>query len=254
MYHSIFIEPSNGDTTYNTYDTFHLMSDGRPLIEPPEVKSTFVDIPGADGALDYTEALNGINYKNRKGSWNFYVMNNYQSIGVEGEKDWASIYSLLMKKIHGRHFDKIWLEDETQEDGKTPTYYYKGRLFVNSWKSDPQYSKVVVNYELEPYKYPEQTTERPDWLWADLFGSGSVNPIMYGKFTVSGTKDRTIITSSDTVGAYCTTSMTVSFYDGSPSVVLPSGTSEFQHAAGEYRVTFTGAGQVTLYYGEGRML
>lgn len=143
MYHSITI----GDK--NTWDDWHLIPASRPLFNPPSVKTNYVDIPGGDGMLDLTTALTGHpTYSNRTGSWTFYVQN--------GFKDWTALYSEIMVYLHGQHLKAV-LEDD-------PAYYYEGRFSVNQWKSDPQWSQIVIDYNVGPYK-KEIGNTGSDWLW-----------------------------------------------------------------------------------------
>lgn len=143
MYHSITI----GDK--NTWDDWHLIPATRPLFNPPTVKENMVNIPGGDGVLDLTASLAGRpTYNNRTGSWTFYVQN--------GFKDWSVLYSEIMVYLHGRTFKAI-LEDD-------PAYFYEGRFSVNQWKSDKDYSQIVINYNVGPYK-KEINNIGSDWLW-----------------------------------------------------------------------------------------
>ena len=74
MYHSITF----GDK--NTWDDWHLVPASRPVFLPPDVKTNYIDLPGADGHADATESLTGrVLYKNRTGSIEFYVMNGYDN-------------------------------------------------------------------------------------------------------------------------------------------------------------------------------
>lgn len=256
MYHSINIENIEKGWAFNTYSFFdaQLIPASRPLIKSPEVKKQYVDIPGSNGSLDYTEALNGLLYNNRKGSWEFYVNNNYQV----DDGHWNRVYSDLLDRIHGKYFDHIWLEDDYREDLDGPDYYYTGRVFVNEWRSDPQFSKIVLDYDLDPYKIPtpEPGKEVSDWLWNDLYGEKDVNPIRYGKFKVDGTKDRTILGSpGGTIVATASTVMSVALPNGQ-SVPLPANTptSFLLSARGRDRLTFTGYGTVVLSYDRGPTL
>ena len=143
MYHSITI----GDK--NTGDDWHLIPATRPLFNPPTVKENMVNIPGGDGVLDLTASLAGRpTYNNRTGSWTFYVQN--------GFKDWSVLYSEIMVYLHGQTFKAI-LEDD-------PAYFYEGRFSVNQWKSDKDYSQIVINYNVGPYK-KEINNTGSDWLW-----------------------------------------------------------------------------------------
>lgn len=130
MYHSITISGKN------LYDEWGLIPTSRPLVNPPEVKTTYVKNPGSDGSIDFTDGLTGnIQYSSRKGSWEFWI---------RPEDQWADIYSAVMNYLHGIEHDVI-LEDE-------PKTIYHGRLSVSSWKSDKHNSLLVIDYQLDPYK------------------------------------------------------------------------------------------------------
>ncbi len=143
MYHSITL----GDK--NTWTDWHLIPSSRPLVNPPNVRSSFVEIPGSDGALDLSDSLIGRpTYADRTGTWDFYVDNGY------GE--WSDRYSTIMAYLHGQKMKAV-LEDD-------PLFYYEGRFSVNQWRSDPYYSRMSINYEVGPYKL-YSATEGEMWLW-----------------------------------------------------------------------------------------
>lgn len=143
MYHSITL----GDK--NTWTDWHLIPSSRPLVNPPNVRSSFVEIPGSDGALDLSDALIGRpTYADRTGTWDFYVDNGYG--------DWTDRYSNIMAYLHGQKMKAV-LEDD-------PLFYYEGRFTVNQWRSDPYYSRIAINYEVGPYKL-YSATEGEMWLW-----------------------------------------------------------------------------------------
>lgn len=131
MYHSITFG------TKNTWDDWHLIPTSRPLFNPPSVKTNLIEIPGGDGALDLTTALAGRPlYKNRTGSLEFYVDNNFL--------DWTVLYSEIMVYLHGQKMRAV-LEDD-------PSYYYEGRFAINAWKSNKERSSLVIDYDVNPYK------------------------------------------------------------------------------------------------------
>ena len=143
MYHSITF----GDK--NTWTDWHLIPQSRPVFLPPDMKTNYVDIPGADGHLDLSEALTGsVLYKTRTGSISFYVDN--------GHEEWYHIYAEIMNYLHGQKMYAI-LEDD-------PSFYYEGRFTVNSWKSEPHNSEIVIEYDVSPYKIDIQSSKE-DWLW-----------------------------------------------------------------------------------------
>lgn len=221
----------------NTYKDWKLIPTSRPLINPPTPKTNYVDIPGMDGSLDYTEVLSSIKYNNRQGSWEFIVLNGYS--------EWYVRYSEIMNYIQGKKF-RVILDDE-------PEYYYNCRLSMNSWQSDKDWSKIVIDYIAEPYKYPLSSTASYDWLWNELFN----NVIYYGVFDVVGYKWRNLINDSgeDMPIAITTTApMTILFGD-SPAMI-EEGTTEaaLTLAPGDNIMCFYGTGRVTIDYSKGRSL
>ena len=133
----------------NTWKDWHLIPTSRPLFNPPKVKSNYIELPGANGSIDATQVLSSyIYYQNREGTNEFYVAN--------GFGDWATRFSDIMNYLHGKKV-KVILDDD-------PGFYYRGRLAVNQWKSEKDFSKIAIDYVLEPYKY-ELLSTNDDWLW-----------------------------------------------------------------------------------------
>ena len=150
MYHSIIFYKTDDFTSgINTYDDWFLIPASRPVFNPPSVKTKYIDIPGADGAIDLTETLRKCPvYNNREGSIEFIVEN--------GHREWWEAYSLIMDYIHGQ-FVKAVLEDD-------PEHYYEGRFFFNEWKSDKDWSRITLDYNLKPYKMNIHSTTE-EWMW-----------------------------------------------------------------------------------------
>lgn len=150
MYHSItFTDISDPSIKANTWDDWHLIPASRPVVKPPEVNTKFIDIPGLNGSFDASELLTGYpTYKNRTGSWEFYVANDFWN--------WEVAYSTIMSFLHGLKY-KCTLEDD-------PSYYYEGRFSVNDWVSEKTNSKITINYTLYPYKKTVYSSD-DDWLW-----------------------------------------------------------------------------------------
>lgn len=143
MYHSVTF----GDK--NTYDDWHLVPSSRPLFAPPPVKTNYVDLPGTNGKLDLTDVLNGRPvYDNRTGSMEFIVLNGY------GE--WQNRYSEISNYLHGKKMKAV-LEDD-------PAWYYEGRFSVNEWRSEKDWSRIVIDYNVYPYKKEVIDSIEP-WKW-----------------------------------------------------------------------------------------
>lgn len=187
-YHSLSF--GTGSRTVNTWEHWHIVPEERPCVNPPQPRTTYIEIPGMDGSLDYSEALGDLKYEMREGSWTFYVMNDYLLTDFPFNS-WDELYDAILDTLHGQKL-QVWLEDD-------PKYVYEGRFEVDRWESLEGHSKVTINYKINPYKYkaivnPDGTVERDvinstsgyDWLWDDLFNVD----IYYGRFDVHDYKAR----------------------------------------------------------------
>ena len=137
----------------NTWDNFRLIPSSRPVINPPEFRSSFIEIPGADGLLDTSTFMSSGYplYGRRKGDIEFYVMRDYDNYYT-----WSKVYTNVMSFLHGQLVKCILMDD--------PSFYYRGRMTVNQWRSEKDWSKIVLSYDFEPYKYAVfSTADR--WLW-----------------------------------------------------------------------------------------
>lgn len=141
---------STSNTTYrHTFDSWHMVPTKRPSIEPPDVKTFYGSIPGADGEQDLTEALSGRPlFGMRKGSIEFLILNGY--------RPWNDLYTELLMYFHGQKRDMI-LEDDL-------AFFYRGRFTLSNYDSQENYSRITLNYVLEPYKR-DINTYVSSWLW-----------------------------------------------------------------------------------------
>lgn len=241
MYHSVIF----GDK--NTWDDWHLVPDSRPVLLPPEVKTNYVDIPGADGHLDLTEALTGeALYKNRTGSITFLVMNGYWP--------WTEAYSTIMNYIHGQKMN-VMLEDD-------PGFYYEGRFSVNTWKSNKERSEIVIDYNISPYKI-DMYSSKDKWLWDPFnFRTGIIRD--YSNVRIDGTQVITMY------GSRKTTMPKFLVRLDNPSNIMTLQWSEkpgksYPLSMGEYKIpdikvkntistlTFTGHGVISIDYRGGSL-
>jgi hypothetical protein len=221
----------------HTWKDWHLVPSSRPVVNPPEVKTEYLSIPGADGEIDLTSALGDGSpvYGQRTGSWEFVV---------KPGRGWVQVYQRILEHLHGRRLRVILSDD--------PNYYYEGRLSVNQWRSEAAHSTITIDYTLSPYKYSIAGTGAQDWLWNDLFS----NVIYYGTFDVSGSLQRNLINPSGsrvTPKITCSAAMEVAFHGS--TYRLPRGLSrQITLSAGDNVMTFTGTGRVNVDYAMGRTL
>jgi len=115
----------------------------------PNVKKETINIPGADGELDFTESLSGdVKYENRKILFEF--------VTTDQRITWKNLISEIANYLHGRKF-KIILDED-------PNFYYYGRAEINQFKSDKSIGTITIECNVEPYKY-DLSSSTEDWLW-----------------------------------------------------------------------------------------
>ena len=224
----------------HTWDDWHLIPTSRPLLAVPQPKTNFIEIPGAHGSLDYTEVHSGVKYYARAGSWEFIVANDY------GE--WYNRKAEITNYLQGKVFQVIFTDD--------PRYYITCRLAVNEWRSEKDWSTIVIDYYAsDPYRYPVETTTTYDWLWNELFD----NTIYYGRFTLNGTKGRNLINSGDIsvkIAITCSMPGVTIEREGEEDILLQSGTTleALTLQPGDNFMVFNGYGQIQIDYSTGRIL
>lgn len=160
----------------NTWDDWHLIPNERPSFAPPKVEYNIKELPGTDTYIDLTSVIGGyVPQGRRTGTWEFHVVNDH---GV-----WHERYSEIMNYLNQQDVIAI-LEDD-------PTHYYRGQFTVNQWRSDPERSKIVLEYTVDPYKY-EVIASDEDWLWDPFsFETGYIQDLQ--SIEVNGTKTINII-------------------------------------------------------------
>ena len=103
----------------------------------PKPKTSLVEIKGADGVLDLSEALTGdILYNNRTITLTFEMMD---------DTDYYDLISNISNYLHGR---KVTISLTNDED-----YYYVGRASINQWQCIKRQGIIVITVDAEPYKY-----------------------------------------------------------------------------------------------------
>lgn len=130
------------------FDNWHSLRDfslilQKKTIEPPNLKTSTVDIEGMDGELDLTDFFGEPFYKNRKISMDFFAWN------VRYD-DFDAIFSNIQNAVHGKKMKIIFDSDAS--------FYWIGRVTVNEWKTDRTSGSVSIEVDAEPYKYKKYTT------------------------------------------------------------------------------------------------
>ena len=127
----------------SAYDEWNIVLT-KPEIPLPEPKTSTVDIKGANGLLDLSEALTGdILYNNRTIKLNFEMMD---------DTDFYDLISDISNYLHGRVVTVRLTKDED--------YYYIGRASSNNWECVKRKGIIVITVNCEPFKYAVQETIR----------------------------------------------------------------------------------------------
>lgn len=186
-------------------------------ITPAEPKTNYVDIPGGDGSLDFTEAQGGVKFKDRTLTFTF-------TMRPDDPLTWEGKQTQVSNALNG-------LKCEIINDDE-PTSYYTGRLTVNKYAADRKIRQIVVTARVHPYKYRTSPTVvnkvlSEEYLTIVLVNDGrkTVVPTITatGWATISGNGETVYITEAGT------------YKD--PSLYLLSGSNHFA-AKGSGIITF----------------
>ncbi len=124
---------------HNTVDDWGLCMSAKK-IPLPTPKTTYVSVPGRDGEIDMTEALDGfVHYNVRQASFTFELLEGTIQERVE-------LISEIAKAIHGKHLQIVDQDDY-------PDYYLTGRVTIGEVKHTKAYSTVKVTAVCAPWRY-----------------------------------------------------------------------------------------------------
>lgn len=162
---------SNKTEVYNTFENWGLVPAERPVINPPAIKTKYIDLPGHDGILDYTEVLTKqIPFGRRSGSLTFYSdENKMKALGYT----WHSLYQEIIRVLNGKACE-ISLDDDYE-------FFYKGRCSVNIWRSSQVFSSIVIDYNCDSYRYSRTMSDDVAWQWDTAFEEPDYT-ILYGTY------------------------------------------------------------------------
>lgn len=131
-----------------TFGTIHSNTDlaliQQSVVVSPAVPRTYlVDVPGADGSKDLTEALGvGVKYQDRTITWTFAL--------YPGD-NWEQRKQIVNGALNGLACN-ITLDDD-------PNYYYVGRVSVTDHALDGIIKQITVEAICRPYKLKKTETD-----------------------------------------------------------------------------------------------
>lgn len=152
-YHSIAYMPWNLETNsdgliewsgqyIDTYHTFKMVPQTRPSIASPKVNTQVMSNDLLDGGIDISRVK--YEFGTRSGDWDFYVLNELSN-EFNHYLDWNTRFEQLFSNFNGRKGLIVLLDD--------PFHCYYGRITFKNWKSEKDYSKVTLHYEVSAGRY-----------------------------------------------------------------------------------------------------
>ena len=206
----------------HTWTDWSLLPVSIPTFAPAVPALSLETVPGASGAIDYTEALTGaVPFQNRQGSFEFIVL---------PDQAYETAKSEIAQFLAGKTLNCI-LDDD-------PNYFYSGRFWVNDAASNRGYGTIVISYEVDPYKYSVATVNLSN-VW-----SYNLNALKYHVIELDTSESLTLINPSATgVKMKVTTTAGISISKGGTTESCPEGTKTTTMAlsSGSNSLTITGA-------------
>lgn len=145
-------------------------------IKEPDVETYYIDIPGADGFLDGSEAITGRTiYKSRE----IDVLLG----GKKPREDWDSFISNIRGQLHGKNVRVTFSND--------PAHFWTGRVYITDFDRSREVGQFHLSIpKADPYKYSlADSTE--DWLWDPFdFETGVID--QGAGITISGSGSYTV--------------------------------------------------------------
>lgn len=137
------------DGEKHTYDDFGLCCTSVD-IGLPTVKKKQINLKGADGVLDLTDAFGRTLYGNRKLTFRFdHEDRNYT--------EWMIRAAEVVNYLHGKR-KKVVLDND-------PNYYYDGRISCKITKNNKIYSQIIIEIDAAPYKRDLRDAAEYCWNW-----------------------------------------------------------------------------------------
>lgn len=135
---------------YHTLKDWGLAIGNNDYIGDVEQENYYVDVPGADGFLDFSEAITGRRiFKSRP--------INIELGGKKPRNDWDIFISDIRNLIEGREIKVVFDND--------PGFYWIGRASIKGFDRNREIGTFTLSVpKADPYKYNvADSTE--DWLW-----------------------------------------------------------------------------------------
>lgn len=126
----------------HTYQDWGLILTAQEM-EPPKIKTKYLDIPLGDGSIDLTEAIIGdVSFEDRKGTFEFDLL-----VPPENRE---GLIAAIGSYIHGKK-RSVTLPDDLD-------HFYYGRMALSSVKAQGMVAKIEMEILCDPYRYKNDLT------------------------------------------------------------------------------------------------
>lgn len=224
----------------HTYRDWGLLQVGPAIVSPPKVQTYYIKVPGRDGSLDYTTALDGnVHYESRQFSTTLKC--------VSGRDDLKDTYHKMLNYLHGRKLRAVCDDDSN--------FYWDGRFEVD----EPKWNKkgfwtIDVTGQVDPYKY-NISTSTGDWLW-DPFVFDTDIAWDYSNIEVDGEQEVVVVASGMPTTPIFNLTAPMTMQVNGAQYDLPAGSSMVPGLIltdTEKTFVFTGTGEVTIGFRGGSL-
>ncbi len=207
----------------HSYHDLHLVQ-ATVEVEPAEPRLNFIDVPGADGAKDFSESPAGrVVFNTRQITWVFKL--------YPGDH-WATKYRQVSNALNGRACH-ITLDDD-------PDYYYVGRLAVDKHTADGILHTITVVATCQPYKLKHTSAKMTAGLTTAYSTLRLLNDRMPVVPTIVTTASTTLLWNGNTFSVAAGTHRLL-------DIMLVEGVNVLQAK------TVSGTGTITVSYKEGAL-
>lgn len=175
MYHSLNIGGKN------TWEEWHIVPSSLPIIAQPSIKENLIDIAGTNGVLNATSLLTGHPlFGMREGSIEFYILDQNGDILFD-EETWHNTYTSMLFYLHGKEYTMFAENDplESARENENVRIYrwrYEGMFSVSNMSQDRTFSKITLNYKLNPYRLAS-------------YPMSQLYPVLHSPFVFNGETD-----------------------------------------------------------------
>lgn len=219
----------------DSYSDLGLLKTQKTYISPPIPKVNVINIPGADGSIDLTEALDERTYYENRTVTDRYIL-------IAPKKLLQSKLNRIYGILDGG-VGEISLKSDRD-------HYYTGRICITEAEIKDNYAEITVTCSVEPYRYEYLSSTMP-WQWDNFnFYTGIIRD--YRNLEINGSLQLTIPAAKKPVlPTFNTDSDNITMTVRGKTYNLESGFNIFPElllANSEYIFTFNGHGTVTVDY------